>query len=335
MDLGQIGEFGLIKKLSDGCLIRKEGIIKAIGDDAAAFITPSGEVVIVTTDMMVERVHFLRKVTSGFNLGYKSLAVNLSDIAAMGATAREAFISIAVPRDCSIEFIEDLYTGMKKLASCFNVNLLGGDTTGSRKDLIISITVVGSAPKDKILFRSGAKKGDIIFCTAWLGDSRAGCHLILNKIESDEKAFQVLKDAHLMPKPYLNEGKFLAGFGGVHAAIDISDGLSSDLAHIMEESQVGAQIYAEKIPLSDSLKTFCRHFKFDPVRFALAGGEDYALLFTVSPDQAKEIVKKYQEAFNNNLFEIGEITGSNQLQLVFPDGATEFVNATGWDHFKK
>jgi len=335
MNLKEIGEFGLIKKLSDGCLIRDDHVIMAIGDDAAVFRHPAGEVVLVTTDMMVERVHFVRNATSGFNLGYKTLAVNLSDIAAMGASAREAFISIAIPEDCSIEFIEDVYRGMKHLASVFQINLLGGDTTGSHEDLIINVAIVGSAPEDEILYRRGAKKGDIIFCTGTLGDSRAGCHLILNEIADDMKAFRELKNAHLIPRPYLREGKFLAQCGGVHAAIDISDGLSSDLGHILEQSRVGAKIYAEKIPVSENLKTFCRHFEFDPVRYALAGGEDYALLVTIAPDHAENIVEKYRQTFHNPLFEIGVITGSNLLEMQFPDGRKEKIIASGWDHFKQ
>jgi thiamine-monophosphate kinase len=335
MDLKEIGEFVLIKKLSEGCLIRKNHVIKAIGDDAAVFMQPAGEVVLVTTDMMVERVHFLRNATSGFNLGYKSLAVNLSDIAAMGATAREAFISIAIPKDCSSEFVEDIYRGIKHLAGIFQVNLLGGDTTSSQRDLVINVAVVGSAPKEEILYRCGAKNGDKIFCTGCLGESRAGCHLILNENEDDFETFKILKNAHFKPRPYLREGKFLAGCSGIHSAIDISDGLSSDLGHILEESRVGAKIYAEKIPVSENLKIFCRRFNFDPVRYALAGGEDYTLLFTVAPDRAEKIVEKYQEVFNNPLFELGEITGSKRLELVFPDGTDEIITPTGWDHFKK
>jgi thiamine-monophosphate kinase len=335
MDLKEIGEFGLIKKLSEGSIFRENNVIKAIGDDAAVFIQSAGEVVLVTTDMMVERVHFLKNATSGFNLGYKSLAVNLSDIAAMGATAKEAFISIAIPNNYSIEFIEEIYKGIKHLAAKFQVNLLGGDTTGSKKDLVINVVVVGSAPKEEILYRNGAKNGDIIFCTGYLGDSRAGCHLIANKIESESESFEALKNAHLIPRPCLREGKFLARCGGVNAAIDISDGLSSDLGHILEQSQVGAKIYAEKIPVSESLKTFCRLLNFDPVQYAVAGGEDYVLLFTAYSDQAKKIVKEYRENFNSLLFEIGEITDSNQLELEFPNGKKELIAATGWNHFKK
>jgi thiamine-monophosphate kinase len=335
MDLKEIGEFGLIKKLSEGSVFRENYVIKAIGDDAAVFIQPAGEVVLVTTDMMIERVHFLRDATSGFNLGYKSLAVNLSDIAAMGASAREAFISIAIPENCSIEFIEDIYKGIKHLAARFQVNILGGDTTGSQRDLVINVVVVGSAPKEEILSRDGAKNGDIIFCTGYLGDSRAGCHLIANKIESEVKAFEALKNAHLVPRPCLREGKFLAQCGGVTAAIDISDGLSSDLGHIMEQSKVGAKIFSEKIPVSENLKTFCQLFSFDPVQYAVAGGEDYVLLFTATPDQKNKIVNGYRENSNGLLFEIGKITDSNQLELEFPNGKKELIAATGWNHFKK
>ncbi len=335
MNLKEIGEFGLINKLSDGCLVRKDHVIKAIGDDAAVFIQPVDEVVLVTTDMMVERVHFFRNATSGFNIGYKALAVNLSDIAAMGASAREAFVSIAIPEDCSIEFIEDIYKGMKQLAARFQVNLLGGDTTGSQKDLVINVVVVGSAPKEEVLYRCGAKKGDMIFCTGYLGDSRAGCHLIVKVIADDAEAFKALKNAHLIPRPYLKEGKFLARCGGVHAAIDISDGLGSDLGHILEQSRVGAVIYAEKIPVSENLKKFCRLFHFDPVQYAVAGGEDYVLLFTAAPDQSNKIVEKYRKTFNTPLFEIGEITDSTQLEIEFPGGKKEQTTPTGWNHFKK
>ncbi|MFO8085800.1 MAG: thiamine-phosphate kinase [Desulfobacterales bacterium] len=335
MNLKEIGEFGLIEKLSEGCIIRKSDVIRAIGDDAAVFLHPAGEAVLVTTDMLVERIHFLKNATSGFNLGYKALAVNLSDIAAMGASAREAFVSIAIPEDCSIEFIEDIYEGMKHLSADFQINLLGGDTTGSGRDLVINVVVVGAAPKDEILYRNGAKTGDVIFCTGYLGDSRAGCHLIVNEIEAESDEFKTLKNAHLIPRPCLLEGNFLARCGAVHAAIDISDGLSSDLSHILKQSRVGAKIYAEKIPISENLKTFCRKFDFDPVQFAVAGGEDYVLLFTTSSDQAETISKKYCTIFKVPLFEIGEINDSNQLELEFPNGKTKRIPTTGWDHFKK
>jgi len=335
VNLKDIGEFGFIKRISRGCLIRPQNVIKAIGDDAAAFIPAPGQATLVTTDLLVERIHFLRNATSGFNLGYKALSVNLSDIAAMGGIAREAFISIAIPENCPIDFLEDLYKGMKTLAAEFDVNLLGGDTTRSKADLIINISVVGSAFEKEILYRNTARRGDIICSTGFLGDSRAGLHLIINDIKADSNELKALLDAHLLPKPYLREGRFLARRGGVHAVIDVSDGLSSDIGHIAEESNVGIRLYSEKIPVSNNLEKFCAWFDFDPVEYALAGGEDYTLLCTISPDKADHIAADYLKRFRNPLYQIGEITDSGDMKLILPNGQIRSFAPSGWDHFKK
>ncbi len=334
MNLKDIGEFGFIKRISRGCLIRPQSVIKAIGDDAAAFIPAPGEAILVTTDLLVERIHFLRDATSGFNLGYKALSVNLSDIAAMGGTAREAFISIAVPENCSIDFLEDLYKGMKRLAAEFDVNLLGGDTTRSKADLVINISVLGSAFEKEILYRNTAQHSDIICSTGFLGDSRAGLYLIINNIEANSNELKPLLDAHVIPKPYLREGRFLARQGGVHAVIDVSDGLSSDIGHIAEQSNVGIRLYSEKIPVSDNLEKFCAGFDFDPVEYALAGGEDYTLLCTISPDKVDHIAANYLKRFRNPLYQIGEITDSGKMELVLSDGQIRSFTPSGWDHFK-
>jgi thiamine-monophosphate kinase len=334
MKLKEIGEFGFIKKISRGCLIRPDHVIKAIGDDAAAFSTHPGQISLITTDLLVERVHFLRGAISGFELGYKSLAVNLSDIAAMGGTAREAFISIAIPEDCPMEYLEALYDGMKNLAAKFDVNILGGDTTSSKIDLIINIAVYGTVAREEMLCRDAAISGDIVFSTGYLGDSKAGLHLILNDISPDADYLERLIKAHLRPEPHLLEGRFLARRPGVHAAIDTSDGLSSDLGHIVEESAVGATLYSEKIPLSESLRKFCGRFDFDPVDFALSGGEDYTLLCTVAPQHTAEISQQFQDEFKRPLFKLGEITDKNGMELIFPDGSSRPVKPTGWNHFK-
>jgi len=334
MNLKEIGEFGFIKKISHGCLIRPDTIIKGIGDDAAAFITESDYLTLITTDLLVERIHFLREAISGFDLGYKSLAVNLSDIAAMGGTAREAFVSIAIPGDCQLDYLEEIYNGIKNLAARFNVNVLGGDTTSSRMDLIINIVVHGIVSKEELLCRDAARPGDIIFATGFLGNSRAGLHLVLNKIAADTKALKLLLKSHLVPEPHLREGRFLARQPGIHAAIDTSDGLSSDLGHIVEESRVGARIFADKIPVSEELKDFCTRFGFDTIDYALAGGEDYNLLCTIAPESAGQVAKAFENEFNRPLFKIGEITAEKQIALVYPDAKTKFVIPTGWDHFR-
>jgi len=334
MTLKEIGEFGFIKKISRGCLIRPDNIIKAIGDDAAAFTTAADQLSLITTDLLVERVHFLRAAISGFDLGYKSLAVNLSDIAAMGGTAREAFVSIAIPDDCQLDYLEAIYSGIKDLAAGFDVNVLGGDTTRSKKDLIINIVVQGIVSKEELLCRDAARPGDVIFSTGFLGDSKAGLYLILNEVAADTEALEALLRAHRVPQPHLRQGRFLARQTGVHAAIDTSDGLSSDLAHIAEESRVGARLYAQKIPISPNLKDFCTRFDFDPIDYALSGGEDYTLLCTIAPQHAAKIASAFEKEFKHPLFAVGEITAKKQIQIVYPDGETIPLTPTGWDHFK-
>src|SRR5210317_2205551 len=207
MKLNEIGEFGFIKKISRGCLIRPDHFIKSIGDDAAAFTIEPDLVSLITTDLLVERIHFIRNSISGFDLGYKSLAVNLSDIAAMGGQAREAFVSIAIPQDCPLEYMEAFYDGMKRLAARFDVNILGGDTTRSKEDLIINIVVQGTVDREQMLCRDAARPGDIIVSTGYLGDSRAGLHLILNNIPTDTNDWKALYRAHVAPEPHLHEGR--------------------------------------------------------------------------------------------------------------------------------
>lgn len=334
MNLTQIGEFGFIKKISRDCLIRPDNIVKAIGDDAAAFQTDPEQLTLMTTDLLVERIHFLRDAISGFDLGYKALAVNLSDIAAMGGTAREAFVSIAIPDNCQLDYLEGIYDGIKNLAAEFDVNILGGDTTRSKIDLIINIVVQGIVAQAELLCRDAARPADVIFSTGFLGDSKAGLHLILNQIPADNVGLESLLIAHRVPQPHLREGRFLARQPGVHAAIDISDGLSSDLGHIAEESRVGARLYADKIPISQNLQDFCARFNSDPVDYALSGGEDYTLLCTVSPDRSAAIARAFEQKFRRPLFAVGEITADKQITLVYPDGRIRPIAPTGWDHFK-
>ena len=334
MTLNQIGEFGFIKKVSRGCLIRPQHIIKSIGDDAAAFTTDLDEISLITTDLLVERIHFLRNAISGFELGYKSLAVNLSDIAAMGGTAREAFVSIAIPDDCALDYLDAIYDGMKDLAHRFDVNILGGDTTGSKVDLIINVAVHGTIARNEMMCRDSARPGDIIYSTGFLGDSKAGLHLILNNLPADSENLRHLIRAHLQPEPHLLEGRFLAQQPGIRAAIDTSDGLSSDLGHIIEQSGVGAILFADQIPISGELRSLCEQHNFDPVEYALSGGEDYTLICTMSPDEADAAAHNFQKCFKRPLFRMGEIREKKGLEIVFPDNSSKAIVSTGWNHFK-
>jgi thiamine-monophosphate kinase len=334
MALKDIGEFGFIRRISRGCLIRPDGVIRGIGDDAAAFRTDGRLVSLITTDLLVERVHFLRDAISGCDLGYKSLAVNLSDIAAMGGSAREAFVSIAIPEGCELAYLEDVFQGMKDLGRKYAVNILGGDTTRSLCDLIINVAVYGVVAEDEMLTRDAARPGDVIFSTGCLGDSRAGLHLILEGAPADTPELQTLLAAHRRPEPHLPEGRLLASTPGVRAAIDISDGLSSDLGHIVEESRVGALVYARELPVSESLRFFCRRFERSPLEYTLSGGEDYTLLLTAAAERAADIARAFQAAFGRPLYAIGQITDSPGMQLMDERGNIIPIAPSGWDHFK-
>jgi thiamine-monophosphate kinase len=337
--LQQIGEFGFIDRIRgpsrDGGCNRPERVVVPIGDDAAAFTSDPDRLTLLTTDMLVEGVHFLRPAISGLDLGHKALAVNLSDIAAMGGTPREAFVSLAVPEDCPLAYLEEIYAGLRALAAEHEVNILGGDTTFSRRDLVINVALTGCVAENELLRRDGARPGDLIALTGTLGESRAGLHLLQKGLPLDTPAHQHLLQAHHRPRPHLAEGRFLAASGAVRAAMDVSDGLSSDLGHILDQSGVGALIYANRLPISAPLLDFCRDHGIDPVQHALAGGEDYVLLCTLDPDQSAALAKDYEYTFAAPLRVIGEITALQGVaELVAADGSRTPLPAAGWDHFK-
>ncbi|MEJ2638138.1 MAG: thiamine-phosphate kinase [Desulfosarcinaceae bacterium] len=335
----QAGEFGFIDRIcgrsGDGGCHRSESVVVPIGDDAAAFTTDPERLTLLTTDMLVEGVHFLRTAIGGPDLGYKALAVNLSDIAAMGGAPREAFVSIAVPEACPLAYLEEVYAGMQALAAEHAVNILGGDTTASRHDLVINVALTGSVAAHELLRRNGARPGDLIAVTGTLGESRAGLYLIQKGLPVDSPAHQTLLNAHHRPRPHLAEGRFLAASGAVHAAMDVSDGLSSDLGHILAQSGVGARIDAGRLPISTPLLDFCRDNAIDPVQHALAGGEDYVLLCTLDPGKSDALLKNYEDTFGAPLRLIGEITAvSGDAQLVDAAGTAAPLPAAGWDHFQ-
>jgi len=334
-NLADIGEFGFIDRIRQQGLIRPDGVFKGIGDDAAAFRTDGKQLTLLTTDLLVERVHFIRDKASAFSLGWKSMAVNFSDIAAMGGTPREAFVSIAIPESCTLEYLDDLYRGMHELCTRFEVNILGGDTTGSKQDLIINVALTGEVAEAEILCRDGAQPGDIICCIGDLGSSRAGLHLIVNELLRSNSEFEALYQAQVTPWPRLSEGRFLSACGEITAAIDVSDGLSSDLGHICTASRAGARVHASSLPISPDLEAFCGQYGFDVVEWALSGGEDYALLFTVRPQGLSVLKREFERKFDRPIAVIGEMIEEQGLVLVDGFGQERPLGASGWNHFTK
>lgn len=329
MKISELGEFGLIRRLTADLATNDERVVCGIGDDCSAIRRSSGLLDLVTTDLLVERVHFLRQTLTPKQLGHKAMSVNLSDIAAMGGRPENAYVSLAVPADLTVEYLDELYLGLRAAAEPHGVRLLGGDTTGSKADLVINVAVTGVVAESEVLYRRGARPGDRIFVSGPLGDSGAGLFALLDKEDRrDDNAVRLI-DRHLQPIAQVKAGRAIAKSGLATAMIDVSDGLVQDLGHICEASKVGAAIEQASLPLSAELTTFCRDRKLDPLKFALGGGEDYVLLLTGDSQLADKL--KVQKI---TLHPIGAITDGRQRLLKKTDGSLESLEEMGWDHFR-
>jgi thiamine-monophosphate kinase len=333
MKLKDIGEFGFIDRVSPLGLIRAEGVVKGIGDDCAVVSLEGSDYLLVTTDLMVERVHFMIDWTSPEVLGAKALAVNFSDIAACGGRPRDAFISLAIPDHLDVEWLDGFYMGMSDLARQYQVNILGGDTTKSKSDLIINLAVTGLVGRDEILLRNTANVNDVIALTGPTGESAAGCSILSNSPDLPDHIAQPLVRAHLSPRPHVREGRFLAQSHACTAAIDVSDGLGSDLAHLCKDSNLAAIIYEQDIPVGDNLIEAAHMMGMDPLEWVLNGGEDYVLLTAIMPEMWSHVK---EQAINKgfNIIQIGKFVQGRGIQLVGDSGRSEELEPKGWDHFK-
>ena len=331
MKLKDIGEFGFIERIKDGCLIRDENVISGIGDDCCVFKTSTELVSLLTTDMLVEQVHFLLEVIPPYQLGRKSLAVNMSDIAAMGGTPKEAAISVAIPDTVDLDYLDALYDGMKSMAKEFEVNILGGDTTSSPGPLIINIALLGEAREEEVLYRSGAKVGDVVFLTGPVGSAAAGLDIMLKGRGSDE--WWELIEAHHNPYPQLKAGRTIASMKVANSLIDVSDGVAADLGHICTESKVGAIIEEKMIPTTEQLRAYCEKFQEDSRHLSLHVGEDYVLLGTVPLASAARL-QKALESNGCQFHPIGKTVAESGLRLEGRDDSLEVIGANGWDHFR-
>ena len=333
MKVSELGEFGLIDllaKMVSGSQSNQsasgEHLIIGLGDDAAAWHV-NDSIQLATVDALIQDVHFSLSTMPWKELGWKSLAVNLSDIAAMGGTPEYALVSLALPDDTKVEDVAALYEGMMALAQRFGVAIVGGDTC---KSPVVSVTValLGSSRSQHLLRRSTARPGDNIAVTGYLGAAAAGLEMLTGKLQFDPEAASYLRDAFLHPLPRLAEGQLLAE-QGVVTAIDISDGLLSDLRHVCQASNVGARIKAEYLPVPPAVTS---NFGERALELALAGGEDYELLFTAPA----EVINQLKGKTPCPVTIIGEITGDEPGEIKLFDNNGEPVNprGAGWEHFK-
>ena len=284
--LAELGEFGLIGRIR--CLFPAPEGVRGIGDDCAILPQQDGLDTLVSTDMLVEGTHFLRDGIPPYHLGWKSAAVNLSDIAAMGGKPVGTFLSLALPASLEQAWIEEFLRGYGDLSARFGASLLGGDTTASPDRICINVAVLGQCPAGTARRRDDARPGDLVCVTGTLGDSAAGLKAILDGVERDADVLSLI-DRHCLPLPRVEEGMKLAAVEGMHAMMDISDGIGSDLGHILEASGAGAEIDLASLPLSPALQRVCARLGWDPQELAVSGGEDYELLFTCTAEAERHL----------------------------------------------
>ena len=317
------------------------GVRVGIGDDAAVLETNGARDWLVCSDLMTEGVHFRREWSPPRRLGRKALAVTLSDIAAMGGAARYAMVSVALPPALPVGFVDELLDGLLDYAEASKVAIIGGDTSGSADSLFIDTIAIGDCEAGQAIRRSGATVGDVIYVTGALGASMAGLmllergHRLTNDAATDaedaiSRARTSAMSKHLSPAPHLALGRGIGERRLATAMIDVSDGLSTDLAHILDESSCGAVAHAAAIPIAGAALALARELNAEPLALALHGGEEYELLFTARPEHREEIVQLSKEA-GVPITAIGEITASSGLRLE-RDGTVEALTPSGYEH---
>ena len=333
MKVSELGEFGLIKLLSE--LVPGDSgdhrVLVGIGDDAAVW-QGNDRAVLATTDALVEGVHFMAG-GSWWEVGWKAVAVNLSDIAAMGGTPRYALVALALPADTEVDDVVQLYRGIAELAGRFNIAVVGGNVTRAPA-VTITLTVIGQGQDEGILTRSRALAGDLVAVTGYLGSAAAGLKMLTGGLRLAPQTADLLKRAYLQPKPRVAQGRLLVQCGA-RTAIDISDGLLADMGHLCRASDVGAKIEADWVPIHPLMK---EAFPVEYLDLALTGGEDYELLFTAEKDNmnnVKAMLEALPDGADCPVTVIGEITGEPGVSLLRRDGRTYLANGQGWDHFKK
>ena len=337
--LKDLGEFGLIDLISEKITLRNTSSIKGIGDDAAVIKYDSDSSIIVSTDMLVEGIHFDLSYTPLKHLGYKAVVVNVSDIYAMNAQPRQITISLAISSKYTLEAIDELYAGIFLAAETYGVDVIGGDTTSSQNGLVISVTAIGEAKEENIVTRDGAKVNDLIIATGDYGGAYMGLQ-ILNRekdvwktnpdIQPDLDGNDYILERQLKPEARKDIISLLASLDVKPTSmIDVSDGVASELKHICKNSNVGASIYEDKLPIDPTTFNTARSFELDPLTIALNGGEDYELLFTVKQDDYDKIKG------NPHLTAVGHITDASAgIHLITNSGNQIELKAQGWDSFK-
>jgi thiamine-monophosphate kinase len=335
-----IREFDLIRAIKQRYDRTAAHVVRGIGDDAAVIAVRRHRRYLLTTDLLAEGVHFDCRTAAFSDIGFRAATANLSDIAAMGGLPEYLLVSLAIPRAATSRQVKQLYDGMMAACRPHRVQLIGGDTAASAGGWFVNIMLVGSATSGRILFRSGARPGDDLYVTGSLGDSRAGLELL--QARNRTAAARALGPAHrrflirrhLRPTARIREGMWLAKAAWATSAIDLSDGLSGDLRHLCAESRVGAEIELSALPLSSACRLYAESVNQDARTYALAGGEDYELLFTV-PARHRTRFQRVSMQHRLHATRVGRMTAAKEgLRMTLSDGRQRPLPATGYEHFR-
>lgn len=334
MKLSELGEFGLIDILTKDLIHNPAGVIKGAGDDTAVLEVGGDIWLLFTTDMMVEGVHFSLDYSTFRQVGWKALAVNLSDIAAMGGRPTHALVSLAVSPRLKPPDLLELYDGLREAAGAHGVNIVGGDTVGNPDRLVLNVALLGEVAAGKAVYRSGALPGDKVYVTGDLGAPAAGLYLFQNPaLPCSPEAADYCRRAHTAPNPRVGAGRFLARCG-VSSMDDISDGLASEMHEICGASGVGCLIRREDVPIDPRVREVAGKAGIDPLEWALFGGEDLELVFTAGPE-AEEMIKREARGEGIKVYPVGVITASGGVCLEQPGGKVLPLPRGGFDHFRK
>jgi thiamine-monophosphate kinase len=343
MHISDLGEFPLIDRIARIVSVEREDVIVGIGDDVAVLDPGTGhpaggeDWLLAKVDSQVEGVHFLKDAISPRQLGRKALIINLSDIASIGGQPLYALVSLALPDDTEVAWVDELYRGLREEGDRFGVAVVGGNMARSTGGAFVDVFVLGRVRRDQVLLRSGARPGDRVLVTGRLGDSAAGLQLVLNRqIEMPSVNREMLLDRHFTPTPRLREAQVIARMGTATAAIDLSDGLSSDLGHICERSEVGARVWAERLPISSAARSVANEIGKEPWQLAIEGGEDYELCFTVPAAEAEALAAAVERETGTPVSTVGEILPVDEgRRLVLEDGREGPLEARGWQHWQR
>jgi thiamine-monophosphate kinase len=344
--ISQIGEFGLIEKIKNIVDISVDdstiydNLLKGIADDTAVYKPSPSKVQLLTTDAMVEGVHFDLTFTSLAHVGWKAIVSNISDVAAMCGVPRYATVTLCLPQKISVEMVEEFYKGVVSACKKYSCLIVGGDTTATAGNLVVSISLIGEVDPEKVIYRRGAKVGDLICASGHLGASHAGLKILLrekkkyldgsNQFSPNLEPYKMIIEKYLLPKPRLDISKIIADNVKVNAMIDISDGLASEVHHICNNSGVGADVWEHNIPVHTYTQKIAEEFSEDVINYALYGGEEYELLFTLSDNDYEKL-----ETLTSDVTILGRVTDKSKgINIVRESGEREPLQFNGWDHFK-